>query len=62
MGVTRQRILDVLRAVEDDVQTLLIRVNKIKVAEATIEDDDAFEDWIEQNGDLEEGLVHIRLF
>lgn len=64
MAVTqeqRQRILDVLRAVDNDVQTLLIRINKVRVAEATL-DDDAFEDWIEQNADLEEGLVHIRLF
>ena len=62
MGVTRQTIRDVLREVENDVQTLLININKIVVADVTIDDDDVFVDWMKQNGDLEQGLVHIRLF
>ena len=62
MGVTRQTIRDVLLEVQNDVQTLLININKIVIAEATIDDDDVFADWMNQNGDLEEGLVHIRLF
>lgn len=57
----RRRILDALRVIDNDIQILLIRINKVRVAEATL-DDDAFEDWIKQNGDLEEGLATIRLF
>lgn len=60
MKERRKILLEALEQLESEIQILLTRINNVRVAESTL-DDDEFVCWIEEN-DLEDGFEIIRLF
>lgn len=59
--IKREETLGFLRELENDIRILTKRICKAREAERTM-DDEALYEWDKQNGDLEDGLKHIRLF
>lgn len=60
MKEKRKQVLKELDEIEQDISKLIQRINATREAEATM-DDEALLEWDKENGDLEEGLIHIVL-
>lgn len=61
MKEKRKQVLKELDEIESDMAVLMQRINAIRAAEATMDDETLLE-WSKEYGDLEDGLIHIRLF
>ena len=61
MKEKRKQVLKELDELESDIAVLTSRINATRYVE-TMMDDEAFLEWVEKFGDLEDGLIHIQLF
>lgn len=61
MKEKRKQVLKELDEIESDMAVLMQRINAIRAAEATMDDETLLE-WSKEYGDLEDGLIHIQLF
>lgn len=58
----RMLVIQAIETVESDIKILTRRLDLIKeMAEATA-DDDEFIKWLDEQEDLEDGLISIRLY
>ncbi len=58
----KEEIFRVLDEIESDIKVLSLRIMKAREELALVRSEKCSKIYDERNGDLEEGLIHIRLF